>query len=103
MLTCLCGYIYVCVTIWKLKRDIGAFLSYSPPWFLRHGILLSLELTDWLGALANEFGDLFSQPPQNWDDRHMYAPQPVFYMGAEDPSAGLMLTWHDYFALLQIV
>lgn len=32
----------------------------------------------------------------------MYAPQPVFYMGAEDPSAGLMLTWHDYFALLQI-
>lgn len=86
--------VHVCVTIWKSEIDIGAFLS--PPWFLRHGILLNLELTDWLDALANESGDLFSQPPRNWDDRHTHAPQSAFYMHAEDPSAGP----HAYMVLL---
>lgn len=69
--------VHVCVTIWKSEIDIGAFLS--PPWFLRH-----------------ESGDLFSQPPQNWDDRHAHALQPAFYMRAEDPSAGP----HAYMVLL---
>lgn len=55
--------VHVCVTIWKLEIDIGAFLS--PPSFLRHGILLNLELTYWLDALANEFwGPVFSASPE---------------------------------------
>lgn len=69
-----------------LYMDVGThreartvFFNYSPPWFLREGLSLNLELMDSARLAGPQGSVIFLSLPLQWQHA---VPHPAFYMGA---------------------
>lgn len=74
----------ICVVACRAKgQPWVSFLKCYPPWFLRQGFSLCLELADWAKSPCQQATEiLLSLPPQYWDYKDA-PPYPTYF-------------WHEF-------